>query len=258
MALSRLIVNADGFGISNTVNRAILESIESGLVTSTSIMANMSGFEDAVLLLREHTAMNVRIGVHLNLTAGYPLSRPILDCPRFCNDNGKFIYDRKRWLFRLNRNEKRAVYEEMKAQIEKVLAAGIVPTHLDSHHHLHTWWGIAPQVCRLGREYGIGRIRLTRNIGRPPAIAKRIYKALFNRWRLGNRNDFHNTDYFGGIEDANLFSPRNKMNGKTMEIMVHPLFNEEGELVDLDRQNLYGRLWNILEKQPALSLSPNF
>jgi predicted glycoside hydrolase/deacetylase ChbG (UPF0249 family) len=258
MAFSRLIVNADGLGISNTVNRAILESIESGLVTSTSIMANMPGFEDAVSLLREHRAASMRIGVHLNLTAGYPLSRAILDCPRFCNDNGGFIYDRSRWFFRLSHSEKRAVYAEMKAQIEKVLEAGISPTHLDSHHHLHTWWGVAPLVCRLGREYGVGRIRLTRNIGRPPTLAKRIYKALFNKWRLGNRQDFRNTDYFGGIEDVNIFSRQHRLNGKTMEIMVHPLFNEEGELVDHDQQNLYGRLWTILEKQATLSLSANF
>jgi predicted glycoside hydrolase/deacetylase ChbG (UPF0249 family) len=255
---SRLIVNADGLGISNTVNRAILESIESGLVTSTSIMANMPGFEDAVMLLREHGNLNMRVGVHLNLTVGYPLSRTIVDCPRFCNDNGRFVYDRKRWLFRLSRAERRAIYEEMKAQIERVLAAGIIPTHLDSHHHLHTWWGIAPVVCRLGREYGIRRIRLTRNVGRRPTLAKSIYKTLFNKWRLGSRHDFHNTDYFGDIEDVNVFSRQNRVKGKTVEIMVHPLFNEEGELVDLDHQNLYDRLWKILEKQPALSLSPFF
>ncbi|HEY4337225.1 MAG TPA: ChbG/HpnK family deacetylase, partial [Puia sp.] len=191
---SRLIVNADGLGISNTVNRAILESIESGLVTSTSIMANMPGFEDAVGLLRDHANGQIRVGVHLNLTTGYPLSREILDCPRFCNDNGRFIYDRKRRFFRLSRSERRAAYKEMQAQIEKVLAGGIIPAHLDSHHHFHTWWGVAPLVCRLGREYNVRRIRLTRNIGRPPTLAKRIYKKLFNKWRLGGRHEFRNTD----------------------------------------------------------------
>ncbi|HEY4108721.1 ChbG/HpnK family deacetylase [Puia sp.] len=256
MALSRLIVNADDFGISNTVNRAILESIESGLVTSTSMMANMPGFEDAVMLVGEHPLLNGRIGVHLNLTEGHPLSRPILDCPFFCNDNGHFIYDRKRSLFSLNRHEKHAIYIEMKMQLEKVLAAGIKPTHLDSHHHLHTEWAIAPLVCRLGREYRITRIRLTRNMGEPPGLARRIYKAVFNRWRLGRGPDFRNMDYFGDIEDMKIFSRRGSLDGKKVEIMVHPLFNEEGELVDLDRQNLYRRLWSILEKQPALCISP--
>jgi len=256
MALSRLIVTADDFGISNTVNRAILESIESGLVTSTSMMANMPGFEDAVMLVREHKLLTGRIGVHLNLTEGHPLSRPILDCPFFCNDNGCFVYDRKRSLFSLSRQEKKAVYEEMKTQLEKVLTTGIKPTHLDSHHHLHTEWAVAPLVCRLAREHGITRIRLTRNMGEIPSFAKRVYKALFNKWRLGNRRDFRNTDYFGDIADMKFFSRDKVLDGKKVEIMVHPLFNEEGELVDLDRQSLYRQLWSILEKQPALCLSP--
>jgi predicted glycoside hydrolase/deacetylase ChbG (UPF0249 family) len=255
MALSRLIVNADDFGISNTVNRAILESIESGLVTSTSMMANMPGFEDAVMLVRENPLLTGRIGVHLNLTDGHPLSQPILDCPFFCNDNGHFVYDRKRSLFRLNRQERYAVYEELKMQLERVLKAGIKPTHLDSHHHVHTEWAIAPLVCRLAHEYEIDRIRLTRNMGRAPGLAKRLYKIVFNRWRLGRRRDFHNTDYFGDIEDMKAFDGNNQLDGKKVEIMVHPLFNEEGELIDLDRQNLYHRLWSILEKQPALSIS---
>ena len=159
-------------------------------------------------------------------------------------------------MFNLRRKEKRAVYEEMRTQLEKVLAAGIKPTHLDSHHHVHTEWAIAPLACRLGREYGIRRIRLTRNIGQPPALVKRIYKLLFNKWRLGSRRDFRNTDYFGDIDDMKIFSAQNSLEGKTVEIMVHPLFNEEGELVDLDRQSLYRRLWSILENQPALRLSP--
>lgn len=255
MALSRLIVNADDFGISNAVNRAILESIECGLVTSTSIMANMPGFEDALIHVHEHASLGGKIGVHLNLTEGRPLSRPILDCPAFCNGRGGFVYKRQRPMFRLSRQEKMAVYTEMKTQLERVLAAGIHPTHLDSHHHIHTEWAIAPLVCRLGREYGITRIRLTRNMGKVPGLPRRIYKKVFNRWRIGNRRDFQNTDLFGDIEDCKAFTRHQSVEGKSIEIMVHPLFNEKGELVDLDRKDLYQQLESIL-KQPALCISP--
>jgi len=51
------------------------------------------------------------------------------------------------------------------------------------------------------------------------------------------------------------FAEKPALAGKNVEIMVHPLFNEEGELVDLDRQNLYRRLWNILEKQVSYTQS---
>lgn len=255
MALSRLIVNADDFGISNTVNRAILASMECGLVTSTSMMANMPGFDDAVTLVREHPFLAGKIGLHLNLTEGRPLSRPIVDCPVFCNNRGCFVYRRQRPLFILSRQEKTAVYEEMKTQLERVLAAGIRPIHLDSHHHFHTEWGMAPLVCRLGREYGITRLRLTRNTGRIPGYSRRIYKVIFNKWRLGSQRSFCNTDYFGDIEDMKIFARHGRVEGKSIEIMVHPLFDEAGGLVDLDRQDLYEQLGSIL-KQPALRISP--
>jgi hypothetical protein len=213
------------------------------------MMANMPGFESAVALVREHPSLRDRIGVHLNLTEGRPLTRPILDCPLFCGADGFLASDREHPLFRLSRKERDAAYTEMKAQLERVLAAGIRPTHLDSHHHIHTEWALAPLVCRLADEYQIPRIRLTRNIGRPPAYPKRIYKHLFNRWRLTGPARLKNTDYFGDIGDLLYFSEHRWPDGKTIEVMVHPLFDEKGGLVDLDRKDLRRRLTPIL-KQP--------
>src|SRR6201996_9739990 len=86
MALSTLIINADDFGLSSIVNRAILSGMEEGLVTSTSMMANMPGFEHGVGLARVHAKLAGRIGVHLNLTEGPPLTKPVLDLPLFCGD----------------------------------------------------------------------------------------------------------------------------------------------------------------------------
>jgi predicted glycoside hydrolase/deacetylase ChbG (UPF0249 family) len=231
MALSNLIVNADDFGISSMVNRAVVSAFENGVVTCTSIMANMPGFEDAVTIARQHPALNGKIGLHINLTEGYPLTKPILDCPVFCNAGGWFIYNRQRPLFRLGNRERTAVYEEMRAQLEKVLAAGIRPIHLDSHHHVHTEWAIAPLVCRLGQEYGIHRIRLTRNMGLLKDYPRRLYKTLFNRWRIGRYRGFKNTDYFGDMEDMKHFSENKKASDKSIEIMVHLRLNENGSLV---------------------------
>lgn len=251
MALSTLIINADDFGLSSIINRAILASMEKGLVTSTSIMANMPGFEHAIGLVRVHAKLAGRVGVHLNLTEGRPLSRPILDCPRFCNPRGEFIYNRQH-IFQLSKKERDAVYTEFKAQLERVLAEGVQPIHLDSHHHVHTEWALAPLVRRLGLEYGIPRIRLTRNIGTMPSVPKRLYKAVFNRFRLSG---FRNTDYFGDITDMNYFSRKVHEPGKVFEIMVHPLFDETGGLIDLDHQPLQTRLEPILNH--PVNLYPN-
>jgi chitin disaccharide deacetylase len=143
-------------------------------------------------------------------------------------------------------------------QLERVLAAGIRPTHLDSHHHSHTEWAIAPLVCRLARDYGIRRIRLTRNMGPVPSRAKRWYKKVFNYRFLGRRSGLvDNTDYFGDIADMNYFlnagggarantGVKGRVQGLSVEIMVHPLFDPAGRLVDYDGKDLRQELLPIL------------
>ena len=268
MTLSRLIVNADDFGYSVSVNHAILRSFERSLVNSTSLMANMPGFEHAVGLIREHAVLQEKVGLHLNLTEGFPLSSSLWAHPLFCDSSGGFVYQRARPLFRLGRAQRSAIYEEMQAQLERLLAAGIHPTHLDSHHHVHTEWAIAPLVCRLARVYGVPRIRLTRNMGLVDNYPRRLYKKMFNRWYLGPRSGFANTDYFGDIRDMKVFSgaanggagtdvPAAHLAGRSFEIMVHPLFDEGGNLVDYDRTDLQEELMPILypEQSPNPSVS---
>ncbi len=80
---SLLIVNADDFGQSAVVNRAILDCFQKGLISSTTIMANMPGFDEAVeLALAKGLQQN--IGVHLNLTDGEPLVSALPAATRRC------------------------------------------------------------------------------------------------------------------------------------------------------------------------------
>ena len=179
-------------------------------------------------------------------------------CPTFCGEDGHLIYHRDSPLFRLSRQERGAIYEELRMQLERVLAAGIRPSHLDSHHHSHTEWAIAPLVCRLARDFGIRRIRLTRNMGPVPSRAKRWYKKLFNYRFLGRHSGLvDNTDYFGDIADMSYFlnaggrggenairgaranaGVKKRLEGLSFEIMVHPLFDPSGRLVDYDGKDL--------------------
>ena len=245
---NKIIINADDYGYSLSVNRAILQSFQRALINSTSLMANMAGFEDAVDLVHTHSLLRGKVGIHLNLTEGYSLSADIRRCPRFCDEGGRFIYRRERPLFLLKREERKAVYTELKMQLDRVLESGVEPIHLDSHHHVHTEWAIARIVRRLGREYGIRRIRLTRNMGRSGGYTRSIYKTIFNLWHLGRHRGLSTTDYFGDIEDMYFSQKARPRSGKFFEIMVHPLFNERGELVDMDRRNLQEKLqtYNIL------------
>ena len=208
---------------------------------------------DAIRLIQGHPYLPGRVGIHLNLTEGYPLSGAIRGCKRFCHPDGHFIYDRQQSLFYLSTREQNAVYEELEAQLEKVMSAGILPSHLDSHHHIHTEWAIVKLVARLGRTHGIRKMRLTRNMGRQGSAPKRVYKELFNRWYLKGMSGLRAVDYFGDINDWQFFQDRHPPSGKNIEIMVHPLFDEKGELVDLDRKNLQAQLGPVVHHRNTIS-----
>lgn len=123
----KLIVNADDFGFSEAVNYGILKAHKEGIVTSTTIMANMPGFEHAILLAKQNPTL--RIGVHLNLTCYKPLLK---DHRTLVNEKGYFNRSNE------DNYSEYEMYEELCAQIERVLGQGIVIDHLDSHHHIHT------------------------------------------------------------------------------------------------------------------------
>lgn len=129
--MSKLIVNADDFGYSEAVNYGIISAHRNGIVTSTTMMANMPGFDHAVNLLKENKDLGC--GVHMTLSCNKPL-----------NDNLKSLVDENGMFYRrineevLNKIDLDELYYEFCSQIDKVKNAGIEITHLDSHHHVHT------------------------------------------------------------------------------------------------------------------------
>ncbi len=146
--MKKLIINADDFGYSRGINYGIIESHARGILTSTTLMANMPGFDHAVELA--HANPKLGIGVHMTLTC---LS-PILKTHKtLVEENGNF----KHISYFTNQTDYdiEEVYAEWDAQIQKVYEAGITPTHLDSHHHTHTLPMLQPVTIRLARKYGL-------------------------------------------------------------------------------------------------------
>lgn len=141
--MKKLIMNADDFGLSEAVNYGILKGFQDGILTSTTIMANMPGFDHAVELAKQHPEMH--IGVHLNLTCYKPLLQThktlVTETGYFRNQLDIDVYDEEE------------MYQELEAQIEKVLAAGIKIDHLDSHHHIHTTEKLRTVIKRLLEKY---------------------------------------------------------------------------------------------------------
>jgi len=153
---TRLVVNADDFGLTPRINEGILHAHRQGIVTSTSLMAVGRAFEHAVHCCRTTPALDV--GVHLTVVA----ERPLLAKTSLSTQDGQFPASAGAFLRRWFRGGiRRADLEaEWSAQIEHVLAQGIRVTHLDSHQHLHILPGLADLSRRLAARYHIPFIRL--------------------------------------------------------------------------------------------------
>lgn len=219
--MNRVIINADDFGLNEGCSKAIAQAFAEGKITDTTMMATGAYFDEAVILAKEQGFIG-KIGIHLNLTEGEPLTEDIKRQPRFVTD-GLFNKQYNR-VKKLTKEEQDAIYKELSAQVAKIKSAGITLTHADSHHHIHTGIFIAPIAARVCKEQGITKIRLHRNLG-AISFAKRVVKNQYNSWL--RRQGFCTTDYFAypmDVEGAEI--PDNT------EIMVHPDYDKNGVLID--------------------------
>lgn len=216
-----LIINADDFGLSSSVNRAIVAAFQDGLISDTTMLANGKAFDEAVNIAKAG-GFQTKVGVHFNLTEGEPLTDGIKECSSFCK-NGIFHHKNNR-LKPLSRFEKSAVYKELSAQAEKIKSAGFSIDHADSHHHIHTAIFISPIILRICKENGIDKIRLHRNIGNISSY-KRFVKDIYNK--ALRKKGFITTDYFGSLKDISDTPLPHKL-----EIMVHPDYDKDDVLID--------------------------
>jgi predicted glycoside hydrolase/deacetylase ChbG (UPF0249 family) len=236
----KIIVNADDFGMSAETNRAIVDAFEKNLISSATLMTNMPGFDEACELAHRHRLLG-KIGLHLNLTSGYPLSSPIRRCSRFCDDVGMFRARQTR--FWLSKEERLALETEIASQIRACLDRGLCPTHLDSHHHVHTEWAIGAAAITIARRYGIKAIRLSRNCGSGIDLVHKLYKLAYNsRLRVYG---LAKARYFGASADVQeVLMTRSG----DVEVMVHFASFDEGSA--LQRDQLKGNIenWTLTNK----------
>jgi len=240
----RLIINADDFGLSEQVNKAVEQAHKQGVLTSTTIMANMPAAAQAVKVAKKIPTLGV--GVHLNLTEGEPLSKD-QNVKRLLNPEGRFACSPANLSFLSvagpkNRN---AIRTELAAQIQWLIDNGIKPTHLDSHKHIHTFPAIFSIVCELARRFEIKAIRfvfepanltqlpwpLPGEGGRKRAKLIRIMAGIN---RLQN-SALLKTDALLGIAhrgkiDVNFFKSVSLYNtAATAEVMTHPAVDDSLE-----------------------------
>ncbi|MCX5693737.1 MAG: ChbG/HpnK family deacetylase [Candidatus Omnitrophica bacterium] len=154
--IKRLVVNADDFGLDCAINQGIIQAYESGIVRSVSLMSCGVAFEEAVQLARRYPGLGV--GVHLSLNEGDPVAASLLG-----KDERHFLFFFRFLLKFFSREINSAqIYLEFEAQINKFIEAGLRPTHLDGHKHIHMLPGILDVVLELARKFKIPSIRLSR------------------------------------------------------------------------------------------------
>jgi chitin disaccharide deacetylase len=158
----RLIVNADDFGLSHSVNEAVIHAHRDGILTSASLMVNESGFEEAVKLAKENPKLGV--GLHLTLLQGHS-TLPMEKIPGLVNARGEFpncpVGVGINYFFKRHLCEQ--LRTELHAQFEKFRATGLQLDHVNGHLHLHLHPAIFKILMEDSEKLGIRHLRLTRD-----------------------------------------------------------------------------------------------
>tara|TARA_R110002072_G_scaffold228854_1_gene386073 strand:+ start:7359 stop:8201 length:843 start_codon:yes stop_codon:yes gene_type:complete len=203
--LKTLIVNADDFGITHSVNEAIVETFERGSVSSTTLMVNAGATDDAVNKARRHP--NLGVGLHFNLTLGQPVSdinsvRTLVDASGDFYTRGEIA--RRMLLRRINRME---IERELLAQFERIRALGLRPTHIDSHQHVHAFpWCFDAIASLCKREQLPMRMPWILKFGSNTApIARKVRQQFLRRMLSRNQRVWDGlvrwNDGFGSVFD---------------------------------------------------------
>ncbi len=218
----KLVVNADDFGFTRDVNQGIVEAHQHGILTATTLMATGPAFENAVQLARENPKLD--IGCHLVLVGEppFPLTVPQL-------------------IFAVARKRLR-IYEELAAQVRRILDAGLHPTHLDTHKHTHLLPPVLDAVARISEEFKIPWVRRPFDFPLTPegvSTAKRATSKAMGAMRGHSarvlaRHGCRSTDHFAGFQitghydAASLAKVLRELPAGSTEFMCHPgLLGEE-------------------------------
>jgi len=245
----RLIVNADDFGLTAGVNRAITEAHSCGIVTSTTLMANGTAFDDAVKRAISDTSLAV--GCHIVLVDGLPVLDPSQIPSLAGQPEGQFDTSLLRFALRVLRGEVRPehIEAEATAQIRKLQGAGIAVSHLDTHKHTHIFPAVLDPLLSAAKACGVsairnpfGRMAFSQIVNRPGLWKRYGQVRLLNAWAGRFRErvaaaGLATTDGSLGIVATGEMDPRllrlilENLPEGSWELVCHPGYND----ADLDQ-----------------------
>ena len=177
-----MIINADDFGLTQGVNRAIAQAHAAGIVTSSTLMASSAAFADAVAIAKANPTLSV--GCHVVLVDGDCVSAPAV-IPSLLGGTASELERRlvpfvaRALRGRIPESELRT---EIQAQISTLQAAGLAVSHVDTHKHTHIFPAVFKPLLQAAREC---RVRAVRNPFAP--IKPLAFAHLMRRPRLWTR-----------------------------------------------------------------------
>ena len=210
----KLIVNADDGNLTPGVTKGVLAAHDTGILTSTTIFANLS-LADRLKedFLRRH---KLGVGIHLNITLGSPAA-PKADVHSLLADDRFGKHDEEFF----KRIDRRALYTEYKAQIEKFEEwFGKLPTHIDTHHHLHRFQTVFDVFAELAEEFGIP-FRLSE------CVNVSVRERFERRGIILTDHLMPDIDPFPHFYKARLAEVLSKLPDGVVELMTHPAVIDE-------------------------------
>ncbi|MCQ2326417.1 MAG: ChbG/HpnK family deacetylase [Bacteroidales bacterium] len=217
--MNNIIINADDFGINQTVTSEIERMIELRAISSTTIMANGDSLDEVSRFASLHP--EVSFGVHLCLSEYSSLTKsPILQKYGITDQNGDFVRKAIFSVKEVPSELKKALKEELHAQIEKIKSLDIPLSHCDSHHHVHTIPVLRDIFSQVMKEQNIPRLRLSMEFS---SLRQKLHLcAWFKQKQYNNffKKNFKTTDSFYSY--SAFLSLRQHPNDTCVELMCHP------------------------------------
>jgi predicted glycoside hydrolase/deacetylase ChbG (UPF0249 family) len=265
--MPQLILNADDFGLTPGINRAIAELHRAGALTSATLMANGPAFADAISIARANPILG--IGCHIVLTDGTPISPPAT-IPTLLGPDRKNFRPSLASFFAAALTGKVAhtdIEREARAQIKRLQDNGIAVTHLDTHKHTHILPGVARPLLAVAEHLGIPAIRnpfepaWSVALGKSPLLRRlqlRVIRHLRPRFlalpqiRSGSILTTDGTlgiSATGNLNAETLTRTLNAMPAGIWEMVCHPGYN------DLDLDAITTRLRQTREIERAALLA---
>jgi predicted glycoside hydrolase/deacetylase ChbG (UPF0249 family) len=239
--MKRLIVNGDDFGWTTAISKGILKAHHDGVLTSTTMIVNSPGFDEAVALAKETSALGV--GLHLNVTHGSPVSDRD-KIPSLLDASGNFLGG-DAFCIRLFRGSIDPVElrREVDAQLMKFQSALGNPTHLDSHKHVHVFGCYRRVAAELAGALEHPRIRCPVERFRATSILRPLFACKLLMLQVAGqraRRRFHEAgfrmaDAFMGVSETGRLTAEacvgmlSHLHDGVTELMCHPGLAVENE-----------------------------